>query len=128
MVKTTSTDEKLNRWRKGNSAAKYQRAISKFFGIITLLAWGLFLYKISQTSEYAMQYDENTQASIGYWFVFLAVLTLFALGTWIGKRATSSMLRKLKDEIVSDLRTELSRTEDAGNRSLIESHLRELGA
>ena len=127
MTYGNNIDEKFSQWKgKAESHAKTKK-LAAIVGSVTAFGWLLFIYKMGQTSEMALRYSNEAHESIGTWILVLlamsiASVVLIALSGSAKKRATA-----LATNMVPQLRAQLNDA-DAGQRSKLESQLRELGA
>jgi hypothetical protein len=114
--------------RSINSATKLFKWGFLLLLVITTLVFILFLVKMSQTSEIALQYDQRTQEQVGLYVMMLLFLGMMTLGSgvfWLlaGRRAMT-----VRGQLVEQLRQDLNRADNNTERMSIESRLRELGA
>lgn len=98
----------------------------------------LFVYKLSQTSSWALQFDDRVKASVGAWMLstialwacFLALGILAMINRGIVEEARATQINKIRQKLTeietsSDPEVERERRRERVN---LESRLRELGA
>ena len=106
--------------------------------IAALGVTALFLYKLSQTSSWALQFDDRVKASVGAWMLstialwacFLALGILAMINRGIVEEARATQINKIRQKLTeietsSDPEVERERRRERVN---LESRLRELGA
>lgn len=129
MTEKTEQDIDANfaKWRDRSRDRTQTKWIARVLYAITAFGWLLFLYKISQTSEMAMRYSETTQSAMGTWILVLFLMSLACAATRVLQGVANRREKTIADTLIADLRGRLNGA-DAGQRSKIESQLRELGA
>ena len=121
-----SFDTDITKWREHKSKCNKAKRNVNVVGGLTILGILLFFYKISQTSEMALQYSSDVQESVGNWVIVLFIM--FVTSLFLQRRAgkCARQLKEMETTFVSDLRQRLASAQD-GERATIESQLREMG-
>ena len=125
----------LARLMRGHAAFKI---VVLVFLITSLVNTALFLYKLSQTSPWALQFDDRVKASVGAWMLstialwasFLALGVLAMINRGIVEEARATQINKIRQKLTeietsSDPEVEGEKRRERVN---LESRLRELGA
>lgn len=124
--------------------AKLMRGHGAFKFVVLLLlvaacgVTALFVYKLSQTSSWALQYDDRVKASVGTWTLstialwacFLVFGVLAMINRGIVEQARANQINKIRQRLTeietsSDHEIEGVQRREGVN---LESRLRELGA
>jgi hypothetical protein len=97
--------------------------------VVKLIVFALFVNKVRQTSDWALQYSPQTQAGVGQWVLSMIVIVVFALictVTWLSSR---KRLRVQLERYLAGLRTDLAAARERGDAAAqveAESELRRL--
>lgn len=115
-------------FRKLESRAAGMRKVSRFTLVACILAVVLFVIKLAQTPDWALQHDRAVQEQVGWFVMFIVATGLGSLFLWLGRVRLQARARKLHETRVVELRAQLESTTDASRRASLESQLREIGA
>lgn len=121
--------------RAALEAGKRRKAL---FSMGTLASGGafglgllLFMWKLQQTSDFALRYDRRVQEEVGMWVLSLGLLGLIAIALLIATLVTAKSVAKASETHVQSLQDALAEARASQNvqtQVQIESELRRLGA
>jgi hypothetical protein len=119
--KQVHVDAVYNRYRR--SLARWFQFAAPAFALMVcfLLGLALFLWKLTQTSDFALRYSNQAHYEIGVWMISLGVV--FVLGCLVGLPGLMAARRfnKVKEEFTRSLRDALAVARDASaTREVIE--------
>ncbi|MFU8897190.1 MAG: hypothetical protein ACNA8J_12495 [Gammaproteobacteria bacterium] len=114
--------------RKLEAQAAGMGKVRRISLVLAILAAVLFVLKLAQTPEWALQHDPAVQEQVGMFVLFIIAIGLGTFLSWLSQKHLQSKARKLREELIAELRSRLESATDDSKRASIESQLREIGA
>jgi len=122
-----NVEEQIKKWKRLSKDYQVSKVLALVASGVTILGWLILLHKISQTSMFALQFSDDVAETLGEWEFTLLIMTLISAAAVFGALFAKKRMKEAADNLRADLRNSLANAEP-GERALIESQLRELGA
>jgi threonine/homoserine/homoserine lactone efflux protein len=114
--------------RKLEARAAGMRKVFRITLVVGMLAAVLFVWKLAQTPEWALQHDPAVQEQVGVFVFFVIAIGLSSFFFWLSQKRLQGKARRLREARIDELRARLANVTDDSSRASIESQLREIGA
>jgi len=85
---------------------------SGIFAVLSLLGLALFLWKITQTSDLALRYSNQTHTAMGEWIIGLGILFLITVGLALPTLRAQRAFKEAKEKFKTDLKDALAIAKD----------------
>ena len=111
------------------ASARFSKRLAIGFWVFLGIVFALFLNKVNQTSDWALQYSRQTQEEVGEWTLAMFAIFIIALICSASASASGKRFRAQLERYLAQVRSRLAQAREHGDTAAqvdAESELRRL--